>query len=77
MKTCGDLLGLAAPQVMKLMIGYVESYAYSQENSDYEHTETWKGYFYAVFLLVVTCVQTLCNAKSSEMFYRTAMNLVS
>ena len=30
LKICGDMLGLASPQVMKLMIGYVNSYAYSQ-----------------------------------------------
>ena len=49
-------------KVMKLIINYVTAYQLFGE----EQNPVWKGYLYAATLLMVTTVQSICNATTSE-----------
>ena len=51
--------------VMSLLISHVES----------EREAEWKGYLYAVAMLVVLITQSLANAYSSQMMYILGMNV--
>ena len=50
---------------MSLLISHVES----------ERAAEWKGYLYAVAMLVVLVTQSLLNAYSSQMMYILGMNV--
>jgi len=65
LKFCCDLLNLAAPKVMKLMINYVESY--SDESRPEE--EKWKGYFYGALLFSVVTLQSLMMSQYFERMF--------
>jgi hypothetical protein len=53
-----DTLVVFNPQIMKLMIGYVESQPVNGTTLTGEDPqEEWKGYFYACLLLVVAVFQ--------------------
>ena len=74
---------MASPQVMKLMIGFVEEYASSNitecDNTaiceDIPVIYEWKGYLYAVMLLSVTMFQTVLNSQYTERMYLLGMHL--
>ncbi|KAM7353891.1 multidrug-Resistance like Protein 1 isoform 2-T2 [Cochliomyia hominivorax] len=53
MKLFTDILTFAQPQVLRLIISFVEDYA--KENDEPE----WKGIFYAVLLFVLAALQTI------------------
>lgn len=55
MKLITDLLTFAQPQVLRLIIGFVEDY--SEEGV--EKQPEWKGIFYAVLLFLLAAVQTI------------------
>lgn len=55
MKLFTDILTFAQPQVLRLIIGFVEDYA----NEEEERQPEWKGIFYAVFLFVLAALQTI------------------
>ncbi|TRY73074.1 hypothetical protein TCAL_02191, partial [Tigriopus californicus] len=65
-KTVNDVLAMAAPQIMSLMIAYVS--ALTPE-------PPWKGYFYAAALLIVTVLQSVLLSQSNEMMFVLGMNL--
>ena len=74
---------MASPQVMKLMIGFVEEYA-STNTTECENTSfcdvtpiiyEWKGYLYAVMLLSVTMFQTVLNSQYTERMYLLGMHI--
>lgn len=76
-------LAVASPQVMKLMIGFVEEYA-STNTTECENTSfcdvtpiiyEWKGYLYAVMLLSVTMFQTVLNSQYTERMYLLGMHI--
>ena len=58
-------LNLSHLAVMSLLISHVES----------ERAAEWKGYLYAVAMLVVLVTQSLLNAYSSQMMYILGMNV--
>jgi len=64
-----DVMAMVSPQLMNLMIDYVESYALGDD--DY----SWKGYFYAAAMLVTMCVQTLILSQYFERMFLVGMNL--
>ncbi len=64
-----DVLAMVAPQLMSLMIDYVTFYALGEEQA------TWKGYFYAILLLVTQCIQTVILSQYFERMYLVGMNL--
>ena len=61
---------MVAPQIMKLMIDYVEQSAYGQGG---EHP--WKGYLYGVLLLGATVFQSIVLGQYFERMYIVAMNV--
>ena len=42
---------MLSPQMMKLMINFVEVNGYAEANGIDSEEENWKGYFYAALLL--------------------------
>ncbi|XP_065356724.1 multidrug resistance-associated protein 1 isoform X4 [Calliphora vicina] len=54
MKLFTDILTFAQPQVLRLIIGFVEDSAKEGENQP-----EWKGIFYAVLLFILAAVQTI------------------
>ncbi|XP_023294641.2 multidrug resistance-associated protein 1 isoform X2 [Lucilia cuprina] len=56
MKLFTDILTFAQPQVLRLIIGFVED---SAEGSDTAKQPEWKGIFYAVLLFVLAATQTI------------------
>ena len=64
-----DTLSMAAPQIMKLMIDFVESRALG-------YTEQyWKGYLYGFLLLAATIFQSIMLGQYFERMYIVAMNV--
>ena len=63
LKLAVDLLNLASPKIMKMMISFVESYNLESPSSE----ETWKGYFYVALLF---CTLTLQSLLTSQYFER-------
>ena len=63
---------MLSPQMMKLLIGYVESNGINGSN---DSQELWKGYFYAVLLLTITMVQTILTAQYNERMFLIGMKL--
>ncbi|GBP05708.1 Multidrug resistance-associated protein 1 [Eumeta japonica] len=55
MKLITDCLTFAQPQVLRLIIGFVEGYA----DEETEQQPEWKGIFYAVLLFVLAAIQTI------------------
>ena len=64
LKLCVDLLQIASPQIMKLMIQFVESYNDGVPDNE---EEMWKGYFYGALLF---CSLTLSSILQSQYFER-------
>ncbi|XP_069695544.1 multidrug resistance-associated protein 1 isoform X5 [Periplaneta americana] len=48
LKLIQDVLMFSSPQILRLLISFVEG-----------KEETWKGYFYAILMLLTACIQTL------------------
>ena len=65
LKLCCDLLSMASPQLMKLMINFVESYSDPSRPDE----ETWKGYFYAVILFLTMTLQSLMTSQYFERMF--------
>ena len=65
LKLCCDLLSMASPQLMKLMINFVESYSDPSRPDE----ETWKGYFYAVVLFLTMTLQSLMTSQYFERMF--------
>ena len=63
-------MAMISPQVMKLMIKYVEVYAFGGESY------SWKGYLYGALLLITTCVQSVILSQYFERMFIVGMNLV-
>jgi len=63
LKIIVDLLNLASPKIMKMMIQFVESYS----TDNVEQQEEWKGYFYVALLF---CTLTLQSLLTSQYFER-------
>ena len=55
MKLFTDVLTFAQPQVLRLIIGFVEDSA----NDDVQKQPEWKGIFYAVLLFILAAAQTI------------------
>ncbi|XP_013102325.2 multidrug resistance-associated protein 1 isoform X3 [Stomoxys calcitrans] len=55
MKLFTDVLTFAQPQVLRLIIGFVEDFA----DNGKERQPEWKGIFYAVLLFVLAALQTI------------------
>ncbi|XP_075152488.1 multidrug-Resistance like Protein 1 isoform X4 [Haematobia irritans] len=55
MKLFTDVLTFAQPQVLRLIIGFVEDYADEEQDRQPE----WKGIFYAVVLFILAALQTV------------------
>ena len=62
LKFCCDLLNLASPKVMKLIINFVTSYS-DEAVIEEEH---WKGYFYVVLLFFVVSIQSILMSQYFE-----------
>ena len=62
LKVCCDLLSLASPKVMKLMIGFVESYTDPESPSQ----EQWKGFFYLALLFCTVSLQSVLTSQYWE-----------
>lgn len=78
LKIVYDVLTVFNPQVMKLMINYVETYARANQSdptSQFQPEESWKGYFYAVLLLIATVFQSLLLSQYFERMFVVGMNL--
>lgn len=54
MKLFTDVLTFAQPQVLRLIIGFVEDFAKEEDKQQPE----WKGIFYAVLLFIIAAAQT-------------------
>ena len=78
-----DSLAMVSPQMMKLMIGFVETNARAGNftNPDtgevviIEGEEQWKGYLYAFMILAVTMFQTVLLSQYFERMFLIGMNL--
>lgn len=75
-----DALAMVSPQMMKLMIDFVETNARSAANETVNGMpvpaeESWKGYLYAVMILVVTMFQTVVLSQYFERMFIVGMNL--
>ena len=78
-----DSLAMVSPQMMKLMIGFVETNARAGNftNPDtgevmiIEGEEQWKGYLYAFTILAVTMFQTVLLSQYFERMFLIGMNL--
>ncbi len=68
-KLCYDVLAMVSPQLMNLMIDFVESYALGEDD------QQWKGYFYASVLLVVLCLMSVVLSQYFERMFLVAMNV--
>ena len=80
-------MSVASPQIMKLMIGFVEDYASSKHcfnttgpNETYyceldSNIQEWHGYLYAAILLCVTMFQTILLSQYFERMFIIGMNL--
>jgi ATP-binding cassette subfamily C (CFTR/MRP) protein 1 len=78
LKIVYDVLAVFNPQVMKLMINYVKTYAIADESdptNPFQPEESWKGYFYAVLLLIATVFQSLLLSQYFERMFVVGMNL--
>ena len=64
LKLCCDLLNLASPKVMKLMINFVESHSNPQPETPPE--QQWKGYFYVGLLFSVVSLQSILMSQYFE-----------
>ena len=67
LKGCADLLSVASPLIMKMMIDFVESYSASEDNPEIQKQEKWKGWFYGILLF---CTLSLYSVLSSQYFER-------
>ena len=65
LKLCCDLLNVASPRVMKLMIGFVESWN-APEGSGMVKQEQWKGFLYAGLLFCVVTLQSILLSQYFE-----------
>ena len=65
LKLCCDLLNVASPRVMKLMIGFVESWN-AGEDSGMVKQEQWKGFLYAGLLFCVVTLQSILLSQYFE-----------
>ncbi|OQV17405.1 Multidrug resistance-associated protein 1 [Hypsibius exemplaris] len=67
LKLMNDLFVFVAPQLLKLLIGFVSD----------TRVEAWKGYFYAVLLLGASCAQTIILGQYFHLSMRTGMHVRS
>ena len=65
LKLCCDLLNVASPRVMKLMIGFVDSWN-APEDSGIVKQEHWKGFLYAGLLFCVVTLQSILLSQYFE-----------
>ena len=75
-------MAMVSPQMMKLMIDFVETNALPSNTTDSEGNvimtekeEAWKGYLYATMILVVTMFQTVLLSQYFERMFIVGMNL--
>ena len=66
---------MLSPQIMKLMISFVEENGIAAAMGFDPEQETWKGYFYAGLLLSVTMLQTVLLSQYFERMFIVGMNL--
>ena len=77
MKICCDILQMISPQMMNLMIGFVETNQLVEEGGlpASEKEPDWRGYFYAALILCATMFQTIILSQYFEKMYVVGMNL--
>ncbi|XP_065155853.1 multidrug resistance-associated protein 1 isoform X1 [Atheta coriaria] len=64
LKLTQDILTFASPQILRLLIDFVEN-----------KEEDWKGYFYAVLLFVVAVIQTIVLAQYFNRMFLVGMRI--
>ncbi|OQV12310.1 Multidrug resistance-associated protein 1 [Hypsibius exemplaris] len=64
LRLCSDLSAFATPQILRLLISFVES----------KDEETWKGYFWAVLMFLATVIQSLAGNYGWQLNVRAGMN---
>lgn len=69
LKIINDTLAMFSPQIMSLMIEYVESYAAGDTDS------TWKGFFYGALLFIVMSLQSVILSQYFERMFIVGMNV--
>ena len=72
MQVIYDCLSMVAPQIMKLMIDFVEENA---SPSTKGQTHNWQGYLYGLLLLAATVTQSITLGQYFEKMYIVAMNV--
>lgn len=65
LKLCVDLLSVASPLIMKMMIEFVETH--NDANADTQ--EQWKGYFYGALLFCTLSLQSLLQSQYFERMF--------
>ena len=65
LKLCVDLLSVASPLIMKMMIEFVETY---NDNSAASQ-EQWKGYFYGALLFCTLSLQSVLQSQYFERMF--------
>lgn len=77
MKIVYDCMAMASPQIMKLMITFVETNGNKTAAIEMgiQPEESWKGYFYAALLLIVTTIQSILLSQYFERMFIVGMNL--
>ena len=80
-KVCYDLLVMTTPQIMSLMIGFVET-KYCDPSEDDECVEedkmfsyNWKGYFFAGLMFATTVTQSIILNQYFVRMYIVSMNI--
>ena len=80
-KVCYDLLVMTTPQIMSLMIGFVET-KYCDPSKDDECVEedkmfayNWKGYFFAGLMFATTVTQSIILNQYFVRMYIVSMNI--
>ena len=71
LKVIYDCMAMVAPQIMKLMIDYVDTKVMLNDDNQ----QKWKGYFYGGLLLSATVFQSIILSQYFERMYVVAMNV--
>ena len=69
LKIINDTLAMFSPQIMSLMIEYVEDYAKGDTDT------TWKGFFYGALLFIVMSLQSVILSQYFERMFIVGMNV--
>ena len=65
LKLCVDLLSVASPLIMKMMIEFVETH----NDTNAASQEQWKGYFYGALLFCTLSMQSLLQSQYFERMF--------